>query len=105
MSSPHHQVPVFTTHPVHNGSRFTVYAMVTGLAAAFNLLVLVFLGFGIMPRIEEGAVQVRAVHEDVHALKAELDGARREMREYNSVLTWWRDWLKAAEARKKKGKK
>ena len=81
--------------------KFAIYTVVTALAAAFNILVIIVIGFVLMPRVDQAIEEtaknrdaIRQNREEVQAYQKELEDHRQTLRRLNAALD-------AAEARAK----
>lgn len=77
------------------------YTLTTALAAAFNMLVLLVLCFGIMPAIQTGIEETRETQKAILHSHYILEENSRDLEEQGKVIRRLNDALDAAEKKMK----
>lgn len=86
--------------PCINGS-FRAYSVVTALAAAFNMLILLVICFVVMPMMEQSIRESERNREAINNNRELLRGNLHELEEYRHSLRRFNALLDAAETRQK----
>lgn len=87
--------------PVTVNGSVRAYSVVTSLAAAFNLLILLVICFVVMPMMEQSIRESERNREAIRENRNLLRGNLQELEEYRHSLRRFNTLLDAAETRQK----